>query len=151
MKPQELKKQLHGITAISITPFMEDGSFDEKGCEKNLRFLVNGGLNQSNSVLVACGSTGECGAMSTQERKYIMEMVIDTVGKDIPVIAGCNSTNVYESIELAQHAEKYGAAGVMALSPYYYPAKDENCIYAFYKKLAENTGLGILLYNNFER
>ena len=38
----------------------------------------------------------------------------------------------------------------MALSPYYYPAKDENCIYAFYEKLAKNTDLGILLYNNFE-
>jgi len=150
MKPEELKKQLHGITGISITPFKEDGSFDEKGYEKNLRFIVDGGLNNSNSVLVVCGSTGECGAMSAKERKYILEMVLNTVGKEIPIIAGCNSTNVYESIELAQHAEAHGAAGVMALSPYYYPAKDENCIYAFYKELAENTGLGILLYNNFE-
>ena len=55
-----------------------------------------------------------------------------------------------EAIELAQYAEAKGAAGVMALSPYYYPAKDEECIYAFYKELSANTGLGILLYNNFE-
>ena len=150
MKPEELKRQLHGITGISITPFQENGEFDAKGYEKNLRFLMDGGLNRDNSVLVVCGSTGECGAMSTQERKAILEMVLSTVGDELPIIAGCNSTNVYESIELANHAEKHGAAGVMALSPYYYPPKDENCIYAFYKTLAENTGLGILLYNNFE-
>lgn len=150
MLPSELKKQLQGITGISITPFKEDGSFNREGYEKNLQFLIKGGLNKSNSVLVVCGSTGECGAMSTQERKSILEMALETVGDKLPIIAGCNSTNVYEAIELAQHAEKHGAAGVMALSPYYYPAKDENCIYAFYKKLAENTGLGILLYNNFE-
>lgn len=150
MKPKELREQLKGITAISITPFKENGDFDAAGYEKNLKFLLKGGLDKSNSVIVICGSTGECGAMATGERKMILEMVVDTIGDSIPIIQGCNSTNVNESIELAQHAQEHGASGVMALSPYYYPAKDENCIYAFYEKLAGNTDLGILLYNNFE-
>ena len=150
MKPEELREHLKGITAISITPFKENGDFDAVGYEKNLKFLLNGGLNRDNSVIVICGSTGECGAMATDERKMILEMVYDTIGDAIPIIQGCNSTNVNESIELAQHAQEHGASGVMALSPYYYPAKDENCIYAFYEKLSKNTDLGILLYNNFE-
>ncbi len=150
MRPEELREHLKGITVISITPFKENGEFDAKGYEKNLKFLLDGGLNQDNAVIVICGSTGECGAMATDERKMILEMVVDTIGDAMPVIQGCNSTNVNESIELAQHAQDHGAAGIMALSPYYYPAKDENCIYAFYEKLAGNTDLGILLYNNFE-
>jgi len=150
MKPQELRKQLHGITGISITPFKEDGAFDAKGYEKNLRFLIDNGMNKSNSVLVVTGSTGECGAMTTQERKQILDMVLATVGDELPIIAGCNSTNIYEAIELAQYAESRGAAGVMALAPYYYPAKDENSIYEFYKMLSDSIGIGILLYNNFE-
>ena len=131
MKPKELREQLKGITAISITPFKENGDFDAAGYEKNLKFLLKGGLDKSNSVIVICGSTGECGAMATGERKMILEMVVDTIGDSIPIIQGCNSTNVNESIELAQHAQEHGAAGVMALSPYYYPAKDENGNYAF--------------------
>ena len=37
MTPRELNKQLHGVCVISITPFKEDGAFDAKGYEKNLR------------------------------------------------------------------------------------------------------------------
>ncbi|WP_455761233.1 dihydrodipicolinate synthase family protein [Ruthenibacterium lactatiformans] len=150
MTPRELNQQLHGVCVISITPFKEDGAFDAKGYEKNLRFIMDHGLNKSNATIVVGGSTGECGAMNTAERKEVLECALAVCGDALPVIAGCNSTNVRESIELAQHAEAHGAVGVMALSPYYYPAKDEECIYQFYKALSENTGLGILLYNNFE-
>lgn len=150
MNPQELRQQLHGVTVISITPFLENGDLDKKGYEKNLRYIIDRGLNRSNAVIVVGGSTGECGGMNTQERKELLEFSLDVCGKELPVIAGCNSTNVRETIELAQHAQKHGACGVMALSPYYYPAKDDECIYAFYKALSESTSLGILLYNNFE-
>ena len=150
MKPEELRQRLHGVCVISITPFKEDGSLDEAGYEKNLNYIMDRGLNASNATIVVGGSTGECGAMSTQERKAVLDCALGVCGGRLPVVAGCNSTNVRESIELAQYAEARGAAGVMALSPYYYPAKDEACIYAFYKELSANTGLGILLYNNFE-
>lgn len=150
MSPQELRKQLHGVCIISITPFKEDGSFDAAGYEKNLKYILNSGLNKTNATIVVGGSTGECGAMNVTDRKEVLECALSVCGDELPVIAGCNSTNVRESIELAHHAQDSGAAGVMALSPYYYPAKDENCIYAFYKELSDNTDLGILLYNNFE-
>lgn len=150
MKPEELRQRLHGVCVISITPFKEDGTLDEAGYEKNLNFIMDGGLNASNATIVVGGSTGECGAMNTAERKALLDCALGVCGDKLPVIAGCNSTNVREAIELAQYAEAKGAAGVMALSPYYYPAKDEECIYAFYKELSTNTGLGILLYNNFE-
>lgn len=150
MKPEQLRRQLHGVCVISITPFLADGTLDAPGYEKNLQFVMQGGLSKENATIVVGGSTGECGAMSTAERKAVLDCALAVCGQKLPVIAGCNSTNVRESIELAQYAEARGAAGVMALAPYYYPAKDDECIFAFYKALAENTGLGILLYNNFE-
>ena len=52
MKPEELREQLKGITIISITPFKENGEFDADGYEKNLKFLVQGGLDKTNSVIV---------------------------------------------------------------------------------------------------
>lgn len=150
MRPEELREALKGICIISITPFKEDGAFDYDGYAKNLNYLLAHGLNKSNSTIVVGGSTGECGAMSLDERKRVLDCAFDVIGDKIPIIAGCNSTNVWESVALAQYAESKGAAGAMALSPYYYPAKDQECIYQFYKTLATNTNLGILLYNNFE-
>lgn len=150
MKPEQLREALHGICIISITPFKANGEFDYDGYARNLNYLLAHGLNKTNSTIVVGGSTGECGAMSVAERKAVFDCAFDVLGDKLPIIAGCNSTNVWESIELAQYAESKGAAGAMALSPYYYPAKDEECIYQFYKTLATHTGLGILLYNNFE-
>ena len=150
MKPNDLRNTLHGVTVIGITPFLENGDFDFNGYEKNLRFIMESGLNASNACIVVGGSTGECGAMNIDERKNLFDVSMKICGKDLPVIAGCNSTNVRETIELAQYAEKIGAAGVMALSPYYYPAKDDECIFEFYKALSSSTGLVILLYNNLE-
>ena len=150
MKPSELRETLHGVTVIGITPFKENGDFDLKGYEKNLRFIIDNGLNASNASIVVGGSTGECGAMNIDERKHLFDVSMDICKDELPIIAGCNSTNVRETIELAQYAETIGAAGVMALSPYYYPAKDDECIYEFYSALSSSTGLGILLYNNIE-
>lgn len=150
MTPAQLREQLHGVCVISITPFKENGEFDPVGYEKNLKYILAGGLDKSNATIVVGGSTGECGAMRTEERKEVLDCALEVLDGKLPVIQGCNSTSVKESIELAQYAQDKGAAGVMALSPYYYPAKDEECIYAFYKELAESTDMGILLYNNFE-
>ena len=150
MKPAELREKLHGIVIISITPFLKDGSIDVKGFEKNLNYLVDHGLNKNNSTIVIGGSTGECGAMTIKERKELFNLSISILGDRLPVIAGCNSTNIKETIELANYAEDIGAAGVMALAPFYYPAKDDECIYAFYHELSKSTSLGILMYNNIE-
>lgn len=148
--PELLKERLHGIAAISITPFKKDGKFDEDGYAKHLKFLIDNGINKENAALVITGSTGECGALKTEERKYILDMVLETVDGKLPIIAGCNSTNIYEVIELAQNAEKKGALGVMATPPYYYPPKDQECIYQFYKKLNDSINIGIFIYNNLE-
>lgn len=150
MEPTQLRKSLHGITGISITPFTAGGDLDLEGYEKNLRFLIKGGLNASNSVLVVGGSTGECGAMNVDERKALVEAAIDIAAGELLIVAGCNSTNVREASELAQHAQEAGAAGVMALAPFYYPPKDNRSILDFYREFAASTDLGVLMYNNLE-
>ena len=73
MKPEELRQRLHGVCVISITPFKEDGTLDEAGYEKNLNFIMDGGLNASNATIVVGGSTGECGAMTTAGRKALLD------------------------------------------------------------------------------
>lgn len=150
MTPDELRKQLHGVCVISITPFKENGEIDAKGYEKNLKYILDGGLDKSNAVIVVGGSTGECGAMCVEERNELLDIAVSVLDGRLPIIQGCNSTNVDDAIRLAHYAEDHGASGVMALSPYYYPPKDGKCIYAFYEKLSRNTDMGILLYNNFE-
>ncbi|MDD4565887.1 MAG: dihydrodipicolinate synthase family protein [Eubacteriales bacterium] len=150
MKPAELKKALEGICAIAITPMKENYDVDYEGMQKHIRFLINKGITGANKcVLVVGGSTGECGAMTINERKQLIEAAVAEAKDELPIIAGCNHSNYLDVIDLIQHAESAGASGVMALSPYYYVPSDD-AARRFYVEISKHTELGILLYNNIE-
>lgn len=149
MKPAKLQKQLEGIVGISITPMTSTKEIDEKGVRAHLNFMVDNGINGERGVIVTTGSTGECGALNLEERKKVLEIAIDEVGDKVPIVAGCNHSDIYQTIELSKHAEKVGAAGIMILSPYYYVPTDD-VIKEFYQEVSKHIDLGIMLYNNFE-
>ena len=150
MRPIELREALKGISAIAVTPMKDNLDIDYDGMQKHIHFLMGKGITVANRcVLVVGGSTGECGAMTIAERKRLIKVAVEVAGKELPIIAGCNHSNYLDVIDLMQSAEKDGAAGVMALSPYYYVPTDD-AVLRFYKEISKHTSLGILLYNNTE-
>ncbi len=150
MKPEELKEALKGICAIAVTPMTEDRQVDYEGMKKHIRFLKSKGISRDNHcTLVVGGSTGECGALTIPERKRLIETAVAEAGEELPIIAGCNHSNIEDVKDLISHAEQAGAAGVMVLSPYYYVPTDE-AVLRFYKEISKGTNIGILLYNNLE-
>ena len=150
MKPEELKKALKGICAIAVTPMTEDRQVNYEGVRNHIRFLIGKGINKDNNcTLVVGGSTGECGALTIAERKKLIETAVDEAGDELPIIAGCNHSNIEDVKDLMAHAEGAGAAGVMVLSPYYYVPTDD-AVLRFYKEISKAANIGILLYNNLE-
>lgn len=150
MKPEELKKALEGICAIAVTPMNADRSVNYDGMRKHIRFLINNGINKDNCcTLVVGGSTGECGALTIAERKQLIEAAVEEAGDELPVIAGCNHSNIEDVKDLLIHAQGAGAAGAMVLSPYYYVPTDE-AVLRFYQEISKCVDFGILLYNNLE-
>jgi len=149
VEPKDLQQQFKGITAIALTPFDADQEVDIAGVKRHLRFFVDNGISRDNGVVVVTGSTGECGALSAAERVAVWDAALEEVGDELPVIAGINHSNLREVIEMAHFAERAGVAGLMAVSPYYYPPRTDIVI-DFYTKLSESTSLGIMLYNNLE-
>ncbi len=150
MKPEKLKQMLHGICAIAVTPMTEERNIDYQGMKNHIKFLKSKGINlDNNCTLVVGGSTGECGAMTIAERKKLIETAISEARNELPIIAGCNHSNIVDVIDLVKHAEKSGASGVMILPPYYYTPTDDTVL-RFYQEVSKETNLGILLYNNIE-
>lgn len=149
MEPSALREQFKGITAIASTPFDGHGEVDYEAVRRHLRFFVDNGITKDNAVVVVTGSTGECGALSSEERARVWDAALDEVGDELPVIAGVNHSNLREATAMAQRAQEAGAAGIMAVSPYYYtPGAD--VVRDFYRVLSASTDLGIMLYNNTE-
>jgi 4-hydroxy-tetrahydrodipicolinate synthase len=128
------------ITAL-VTPF-KAGKFDESA----YRALVDWQITNGAHGLAPVGTTGESATLTHAEHRHVIEVCIAETRGRIPVIAGAGSNNTSEAIELAQHAEKSGAAGVLVVTPYYNKPSQEG-MYRHFKAVNDAIGIPIILYN----
>ncbi|MEQ9692161.1 MAG: 4-hydroxy-tetrahydrodipicolinate synthase [Bauldia litoralis] len=128
------------ITAL-VTP-VRDGALDEAA----FRGFVDWQIEEGSHGLVPVGTTGESPTLTHAEHKRVVEICIDAAGGRVPVIAGAGSNNTAEAIELAQHAEKAGADGVLVVTPYYNKPSQEG-LYQHYKAINDAIGIPIIIYN----
>jgi 4-hydroxy-tetrahydrodipicolinate synthase len=96
-----------------VTPFDPEGGLDIDGAVALARWLSEHG----NDFLVICGTTGESPVLSDAEKTELWEAVAGAVG--IPVVAGTSTADTAHSIELTRAAVAAGAAGILAVTPYY--------------------------------
>ena len=148
MITNDLRSIIKGVDVVTITPFTVDLKVDEPGIRKNIRYLIESGIVKGSGILTPLGSTGECFSLSIEERKRVAEIVLEEAYGKVPVFVGCNDNNVDTVIELANHAESIKATGIQLIPPYYAGPHSKAQIIAFYKKIANETILPIILYNN---
>jgi len=83
MQLSDLKKAMKGVVIVQTTPFNKDGSLDLEGMRANTRWLVERTAGKD-FILTPTGSTGEFYAMSDDERKAVLKMVVEEVkGKNV--------------------------------------------------------------------
>ena len=97
-------------------------------------------------AIIACGTTGEAATMTHEEHLSVIKACVEMTKKRIPVIAGTGSNCTETSIYLSQEAEKYGADGVLLVSPYYNKATQEG-LKQHFTKTAEAIKIPCILYN----
>ena len=132
-----------GVLSAMVTPFSGEQNEVDEGL---LRLLTDSTVESGVHGLVPCGSTGEFAAMTNEERRRVVEIVLDQAGGRVPVIPHVGAMTTRETILLAQHAESVGAAAVMAVAPYYEPlAVDE--VKNYYRDLASSISVPVIIYN----
>jgi 4-hydroxy-tetrahydrodipicolinate synthase len=134
--------QLSGVLTALATPFASDGSIDES----TLRRLVDRSIDGGVDGVVACGSTGEFAAMSTAERRMVVETVVDQTAGRVPVIAQTGAVSTAEAVELSRHAEAAGASVLMVVTPYYEPLTLDETLH-YLRTVADSVSVPIMLYN----
>lgn len=137
-----MSKDLRGVLTALSTPFDQDGAIDVD----TLRRVVDRSIDAGVDGVVAAGSTGEVGALSSEERLLLIETVIEHTNGRVPVIAQTGATSTAEAIRLSQAAEKAGADVLMLITPYYEPLSLEETV-AYIKDVAGSVDLPIMLYN----
>jgi len=138
-----MASELRGVLCAMATPFTAGGERVDEGA---LRALVDGLLDAGIHGLVPCGSTGEFPALSDEERKRVVEVVVEQVAGRALVVPHTGATGTRIAIELSRHAEAAGADAVLAVHPYYLvPSLEE--IHGFYADLAGAVSIPVAAYN----
>jgi 4-hydroxy-tetrahydrodipicolinate synthase len=143
---QQARARFKGIWAAALVPFNEDLSIDEKGFRNNLRRWVDDlGID---GIFVA-GKQSEFFSMSLPERKRLMEITIDEIGKKAGIIASCSDQNMDTVIELAKHAQAIGAPYIVVHAPvlHFLNSRDET-LYQYYKTISEKVDIGIAMWSH---
>jgi 4-hydroxy-tetrahydrodipicolinate synthase len=134
-----------GIIPAVTTPFDDSGAIDFEGLTANVSFLLDAGVHG----IVATGTMGEAGSLSTTERRQVVEAVVRAVDGRVPVIAGVSAGTPAAAIALAADAAEAGAVALMMLPPLGYRGDDDEVV-AYYRSVAEAAGLPLMAYNNPE-
>ncbi|MDX2287815.1 MAG: 4-hydroxy-tetrahydrodipicolinate synthase [Hyphomicrobiaceae bacterium] len=128
------------FTAL-VTPF-KDGAVDEAA----LRRLVEWQIDEGTHGLVPVGTTGESPTLTHTEHKRVVEIVIETAARRVPVIAGAGSNSTAEAIDFAAHARSAGADGILVVTPYYNKPTQDG-LFAHYKAISEAVDIPLVIYN----
>tara|TARA_Y100000816_G_scaffold270969_1_gene235128 strand:+ start:857 stop:1726 length:870 start_codon:yes stop_codon:yes gene_type:complete len=132
---------LKGSIVALITPFK-----DENLSESEFIKLINYHLDNGTNGVVPGGTTGESPTLSHNEHRKIIEIAVKECKGKIPVIAGTGSNSTDEAIELSKFAEKAGSDALLVVTPYYNKPTQEG-LYQHYKKINDNVGIPIIIYN----
>ncbi|MFD3524925.1 4-hydroxy-tetrahydrodipicolinate synthase [Streptomyces sp. NPDC051217] len=129
------------LTAM-VTPFTGDGALDLEGAQRLASHLVDAG----NDGLIINGTTGESPTTSDAEKDQLVRAVLEAVGDRAHVVAGIGTNDTRHSIELARTAERTGAHGLLAVTPYYNKPPQEG-LFQHFTAIADATELPVMLYD----
>ncbi|MBS2965316.1 4-hydroxy-tetrahydrodipicolinate synthase [Actinocrinis puniceicyclus] len=130
------------IVTAMVTPFAADGALDLDGATALAAYLIDAG----NDGLVLNGTTGEAPTTTDAEKVALIRAVRDAVGERAHIIAGVGTNDTRHSVEQAKSAQKAGAHGLLAVTPYYSRPPREG-VYRHFTAIADATDLPVMLYD----
>jgi 4-hydroxy-tetrahydrodipicolinate synthase len=131
-----------GCGTAMVTPFLKDGSLDEK----TLRKLIRRQIEQGIDFLVPCGTTGESPTLTRDEHLRVVAIAVEESAHKVPVLAGAGGYNTREVTELAAACQTLGVDGILSVTPYYNKATQEG-LYQHYSAIAKALEIPIILYS----
>jgi 4-hydroxy-tetrahydrodipicolinate synthase len=133
----------YGIIPAMVTPLDENEALNESALRRLVNHLIEGGVHG----LFAISSQGEFWAFDPEEKRRILEVVVDEAGGRVPVYGGTAAVSTRKAVALTRMAEEVGVDAVSVLTPFFVsPTQQE--LYEHYAAIAGATSLPIVLYSN---
>jgi dihydrodipicolinate synthase/N-acetylneuraminate lyase len=133
---------LGGVIGAPVTPFTSANTIDLDITERLCDFLVAHGVH----ALALPLHTGESLNLTAVERRSLVECAVSAAGGRVPVYAHVSLPGTDQVIELAQHAEKAGAAAVIVVTPYHW-RPPRAALLAHFTAVARAISIDVVAYN----
>jgi 4-hydroxy-tetrahydrodipicolinate synthase len=129
------------LTAI-VTPFGDDGAFDEQAFVDLMAHLAANGSDG----FVVCGTTGEAATLDDTEHLRVIELAVTEKPAGATIVAGVGSNDTRHAIMLTSRACELGADALLSVNPYY-NRPNRRGIVAHYREVSKAADRPIALYN----
>lgn len=117
----ELKK-FCGIIPAFYACYDDHGEINVEGVKKLVRYFIDKGV----AGIYVNGSSGECIYQTVDERKKILETVMEEASGRIVVISHVACNNIKDSMTLAKHAESLGVDAIASIPPIYFRLPEDS-------------------------
>jgi 4-hydroxy-tetrahydrodipicolinate synthase len=135
-------EELTGVLPALISPLQSGGKVDEAAVTRLVEHVIGGGVQG----LLALGSTGETASLDETARRTLLSGVVAAAAGRVPVICGVAQSHLAAARVEVEAAARLGVAAALVAPPFYYLI-DQPTLLAFYRSLARDSPLPILLYN----
>ncbi len=137
-----MNQPLSGIFTPNITPLDAQGRLDEDKLRAYVDWLIERGVHG----LYPNGSTGEFVRFTPEERRRVIEVVVDQTRGRVPILAGAAEANVAETIRACDLYGNLGCRAVAIVAPFYYRLAPDG-VFAYFKEIADHVSIDVTLYN----
>ena len=133
-----------GIVVPIVTPVDENGKLNEKAYRGLVDYLADNGIHG----VFPFGTTGEFYAYDLGFYTHLLEVTKDAVRGRMQIYAGANHITTKGAVEIAKAVEKVGGIDALSVLTPMFVSQTQEEVYTYYKEIAAETSLPIIIYNN---
>ena len=131
-----------GIGIALITPFRPDFSIDFDALSGIVKHVTENGAD----FLVVLGTTSEAPTLLSEEKKTVIQTIINANKGNLPILLGMGGNNTQAVIEAIKAQDFRGIDGILSVVPYY-NKPNQRGMKAHFEAIANASPVPIVLYN----
>lgn len=135
--------QFYGVIPYLVSPLAADGKINDQV----LGDLCNDLIAKGVTGLTPLGSSGEYAYLSDEQKRRIVEVVVEASRGRVPVIPGVASVSTQGAIEQARVYKKIGADGIVGVLDSYFPLSEQE-VRSYFLDIANTVDLPMVVYTN---
>ena len=134
--------ELGGIGVVNPTPRNSDDTVNEEEYRRHISWMADNGIR----FLQPCAGMGQYMEITREEYRRLLEISAEEIGDRVFITAYVAHPDPRQAIEMINIAEDVGAHAAFLMQPFF-TKPDEEGVYLYFRAVAKETKLPLVLYN----